>query len=42
MNPFLIIFIKDNSFVIIEIEVEVEAEVKAGVGIEVFLAIFCI
>jgi hypothetical protein len=38
MDPFLIISVKDNGFVRIEIGVEVEA----GVGIEVFLAIFCI
>ena len=38
VNPFLIIFLKDNSFVRIKIEVEVEA----GVGIEAFPAIFCI
>jgi hypothetical protein len=38
MNPFLIISVKDNSFV----EIEIEVEVEVGVGIEVFPAIFYI
>ena len=42
VDPFLIISVKDNSFVIIEVEVEVKAEIEVGVGIEAFPTIFYI
>jgi hypothetical protein len=42
VDPFLIISVKDNGFVVIEVGVEVEVEVEAGVEIEVFPVIFYI
>jgi hypothetical protein len=36
VDPFLIISVKDNGFVVIEVGVEVEVEVEAGVEIEAF------